>query len=148
MKSDGANQTFQESVAEFRRFLAENGYPQDLIWVNPDDVILTGPLIYVRVPVSQSNEESARQLFEHGISQQMGVLFATLCEIGSATCSYVWVPKDQTEAQEALMPAGLKMSVNTGASRREAKAVRNRLYGSYLRLKYRENQYLKEQLFQ
>jgi len=149
MKADGVNQTFQESVTEFRRFLAENGYPQDLIWVKPDDVILTGTsLIYIRVPVPHSNEESARQLFEHGISQQMGVLFATLCEIDGAACSYVWVPKDESEAEQALMPVGLKMSVNTGESRHQGQAVRNRLYWSYLRLKYGEKQYLKEQLFQ
>jgi hypothetical protein len=143
------NQSFQEALAEFHQFLARNGHPQEVIWVKPDDVILTGgPLLYVRVQASRGNEESARQLFESGISRQMGVLFGTLCEIDGATCSYVWVPKDETESQQALMPTGLKMSVHSENSRVRGKAVRNPLHWSYFRLKYRKKQESKKQLFQ
>lgn len=143
------SQSFQEAVAEFRRFLAQNGYQQEVVWVKPDDVILTGgPLLYVRVPAPRSNEEPARQLFECGIARQKGVLFGTLCEIDGATCSYAWVPKDEAESQKALMPTGLKMSVHSEDSRVQGKAVLNSLHWSYLRLKYRKKQESKKQLFQ
>ena len=143
------NQSFQEAVAQFRQFVAANGYPQDVVWVTPDDVILSGGAqVYVRVPTLRGNEKSARQRFETGMSRKVGVLFAILCEVEGATCSYVWVPKDESEAQEGLMPTGIKMSARTGSSRIHGEPIRNLLRWSYLHLKYRKNEKLKEQLFQ
>ena len=34
--------SFEDSFAEFRQFLSANRYPDQVIWVTPDDVILTG----------------------------------------------------------------------------------------------------------
>jgi hypothetical protein len=140
--------SFDESLVEFQRFLERNGYPREVIWVTPRDVLVSRePLIYVRVPVPRDNELHVRRLFDLGITQQTGVLFDTVCEGEGVTFSYAWVPCDDLEAEEALMPKGLKMSAKTGASRMTAKAVRSNMQWLYLWLKYRKEQKLKSHLF-
>jgi hypothetical protein len=140
--------SFDESVAEYRNFLEKNGYPSHVIWVTPEDVLVSsGPVIYVRVPVSESNEKSVRQLFDLGISQERGVLFDTLCDGDGLTFSYAWVPRDGAEAEESLMPKGLKLSAKTGASRVPGRTVGSRLRWAYLQMKNRRHQRMKEQMF-
>jgi len=140
--------SFDESVTKYKQFLEEHGYSRDVVWVKPDDVLVSGgPVIYVKVPVSRSNEESVRTLFDLGMSQERGVLFDTLCDGDGITFSYAWVPRDDAEAEEYLMPKGLKLSAKTGASRIPGKAVGSHLRWSYLQLKYRGQQSRKEQMF-
>ena len=140
--------SFDESLARYKQFLGENGYPREVVWVTPDDVLLSSsPVIFVKLPVPESNEQSVRHLFDLGISQQKGVLFDTLCEGNGVTFSYAWVPSDDSEAEEHLMPKGLKLSARTGTSRMLGRAVGSRLRWSYLQLKYRGQQNMKGQLF-
>jgi len=140
--------SFDESVAKYKRFLEENGYPSHVVWVMPEDVLVSsGPVIYVRVPVSESNEEFVRHLFDLGISQEKGVLFDTVCDGDGITFSYAWVPRDGAEAEESMMPKGLKLSAKTGASRVRGRAVKSRLQWAYLQMKNRRHQTMKEQLF-
>jgi|HubBroStandDraft_1064217.scaffolds.fasta_scaffold69675_2 hypothetical protein len=140
--------SFDESLAKYKQFLVENGYSSDVVWVIPDDVLVSsGPVIYVRMPVSGSNEESVRRLFDLGMSQKKGVLFDTLCDGDGVTFSYAWVPRDNADAQESLMPKGLKLSAKTGTSRVPGRAVGSRLRWLYLQLKCRGQQTIKEQMF-
>ena len=140
--------TFDESVLRYEGFLAKHGFPSKVIWVTPEDILVsTKPVVYVRVPVSKENERFAKQLFDFGISQEKGVLFETLCESKDLTFAYVWVPRDERESEEYLMPNGLKLSARQGSSRRPARLVGNRLHWTYLQLRYSELQKFREQLF-
>ncbi len=139
---------FDESLSKYRGFLEDNGYAKDVVWITPDDVLLSGRrLIYVRVPVPASNEREVRRLYERGMTEEKGVLLDTICEADGTTFSYAWVPRDQSEAELALMPVGLKMSVRTGTSRLPAKAVRSTLQWLFLRLRHHRQQRLKPGLF-
>jgi len=140
--------SFDESVSRYKQFLEEQGYPRDVVWVRPGDVLASsGRVIYVKLPVPRSNEEFVRRLFDLGISREKGVLFDTLCDGDGMTFSYAWVPHDDAEAEESLMPKGLKLSAKTGASRVPGKSVGSRLRWSYLQLKHRGQQNMKEQMF-
>lgn len=124
------NSSFNEALVGFQQFLEKNRYPREVVWVRPDDVLVSSkPVIYVKVPVPGDNQQSVRKLFELGISQRKGVLFDTLCEGDGVTFSYAWVPRDESEAEQALMPEGLKMSAKTGASRMTGRVVRSRCCG-------------------
>jgi hypothetical protein len=139
---------FDESFAKFQLFLKDHGYPTNVVWVTPNDILVSGrPEIYVKVPVPKANEQSVRQLFDLGMSQERGVLFDTICEDKDATFSYAWMPRNDAEAAESLMPKGLKLSAKTGSSRVPARAVASRLRWAYLQMKYRRQQNMKPQLF-
>jgi hypothetical protein len=137
---------FDESLAKFQQFLETNGYPREVVWVTPDDLIVTGErLIYIRVPVSSKNEVQARTLFEQGTTRQMGVLFDTICVGGNETFCCAWVPPDEDQAERALMPKQLKLSAKV--DKVGGTPVRSRLQWFLLRLRYWKYQNLKNSLF-
>jgi hypothetical protein len=140
--------SFEESVARFQQFLKEVGYPTTVLWVKPDDVILTDRrLIYVKQSVSKKNESDAQQAYGLGINRKLGVLFCALCSTDEITYAYVWVPTDELDAQRALMPRDLKLSAATGADRIRGMVVRSRLLSACLSMRYRSKQKWKDQLF-
>jgi hypothetical protein len=144
MDGKRVDSSFEDAQKRFQEFLVRNGYPKELTWVTPDDVILRDrKLVYVRLPVPASNTLHARELFELGMLRQLGVLLQAVCEIDGTTCCYVWVPVDQAESQYALMPRGLKMSANMAESRIPARSVRSRIQWHWLRKK----QAMKDGLF-
>ncbi|HLJ90698.1 MAG TPA: hypothetical protein VKZ53_28085 [Candidatus Angelobacter sp.] len=142
------NLTFGEALARFEEFLANQGYPSSVIWVTPDDVLLSGSQeIFVKTPVSPQNEVSVRKIFDEGMRQELGVLFTTLCETGRISYAFAWTPKDDLDAQYALMPKDLKLSVGIGYSRRPGKEVESHIYWRFLQFKYRREQGIKRQVF-
>jgi hypothetical protein len=86
--------SFDESCVLFRGFLAKNGYANELVWITPSDVLAADRLLYVRVPVSDSNQENARAPFDTAMKGQLGVSFSTICQTDQSTMCSVWVPAD------------------------------------------------------
>jgi hypothetical protein len=139
---------FEKSLLKYQKFLENNGYPGEVAWVTPDDILIgSGPMIYVRSPVSEKNNTLVRLLFESGIVQKTGVLFDTLCEADGVSFCYAWVPHSVEQAEEALMPEGLKLSARTGVSKLPAQTVRGWLRWFYLRLRFWKLQRRKKGLF-
>jgi len=115
----------------------------------PEDVLLSGQrLLYVKLPIPNSNGECARTLFEAAMKGHSGVTFKAVCETDHATLCAVWVPTDDSERQYAMCSkTDLKMSAATGNSKIRGKDVRSGLLWRFLQLRYRKNQSLKDQLF-
>jgi len=125
------NPTFEESLQKFQKFLENNWYPREVVWVTPDDVLIgNGPTVYVKTPIPAKSKMLARQLFEIGIAQQNGVLFDTLCQSDGMTFCYAWVPASNEEADRSLMSNGLKLAARTGSSKLPARIVPSRFTGS------------------
>jgi hypothetical protein len=136
---------FEDAVTKFQDFLRANGYPGEVVWVQPDDVLLTGKrLVYVRVSVPNAREKIARQIYEEGMGRRRGVLFGTICELGGTTCSYVWAPESDDEAGRALMPVGMKM--NTKNDKIRGVSVMSGVRWAYLRVRYSGKQVLRGEL--
>ena len=140
--------SFEDSLSEFREFLRKNDYPENVAWVEPGDVLLSGRrLIYIRVPVPKTNEQNVRQLLNLSESGHKGILFETICAIKDTTYAFAWMPRDAGEAKRRLMGDGLKMSANTEPDRVPGKAVHSRLWWRYLQWTLRERQQNKDFLF-
>jgi hypothetical protein len=139
--------TFEESCARFRKFLGGNGYPVDLIWIAPPDLLAGDRLFYVRLPVPDINVQRVRECFENAMEQQSGIVFTTVCELGSATCCRVWVPADEDERERAMCPRDLKLCAQSGNSRIRGQGVRSRFKWEYLRFRHRDQQALISDFF-
>jgi hypothetical protein len=141
--------SFDEECTRFRQFLSAHGYPDQIIWVTPEDVLIAGARrFYVKLPVPAKNLEHARELFETAVKQQSGVSFSTVCEIHDSTCCNVWVPSDDDERQRAMCSkTALKMSVATASSRATGREIRNRFLWWYLGLRHRKEQARKVNYF-
>jgi len=140
------NADFDDAVAKFHEFLKTNHYSGEIVWVQPADVLLTGKrLVYVRMASQKARVEMARKTYEEGMARCRGVLFRTICDLGSTTCSHVLAPGSDDEAERLLMPIGLKLSVQTDRIR--GVSVKSGIWWFYLKVRYRQKQVLRELLF-
>jgi hypothetical protein len=137
---------FEVQVAIFQQFLRANQYSDKIVWILPQDLLLTGKrLFYARIPVSKLRDVVARQTFEKGIAQGRGVLLGTLFELQGTSFCYVWVPANDDEAARSLMPTGVKLSIRT--DRISVTTVRSLLLWWCLKIRFRQKQALKKELF-
>ena len=148
MSDQSVFETFDEAVVRFQKFLTQQSRPSKLVWLEPRDILLSGTrVVYVKLPTPGGREKQARKLYDYGLTQGRGVLFNGVFEIEGATCCSVWVPADDAEAQSALLPPELKLSIARGDFRLVGEVVRSRIRWLFLRLRHRGKQRLKHQLF-
>jgi hypothetical protein len=141
---------FGTTGARFTRFLEQNKYPTKILWLMPEDVLLSGKgFLYVRVPIPATNETNARNIYDEAVRNGRGVLISTICEMGASTCCYVWFPKGPEEEPQGLWSddGGVKFSARTEASRVRGKLVKSRLFWAFLKSQHRSKQSLKDFLF-
>jgi len=141
---------FQSAVARFRAFLRQNKYPENIVWLMPEDVLLSGKrFLYVRVPVSSANEVKARKIYDDGLANGRGLLMSTICEMKDSTCCYLFYPRRGEEEPQGLWPqdGSVKLSAKLGTSRVAGKPVKNRLLWAFLKLRNRRKQNLKRFIF-
>jgi len=101
---------FTEAVEDFRRFLADNGHPDVVIWVFRDDLwkrSLTQVLI--KYPPSPENASLAQKVFADGRASGLVEIkaLATTSDIVAAT---VWFPKYPEEEVQGW-DQGMKLGI-------------------------------------
>lgn len=141
---------FGATVARFQKFLGQNNYPENIVWLMPEDVLLSGKrFVYVRVPIPATNETKARGIYDEGVARGRGLLFSTICEMNASTCCYVWYPRRQVDEPQGLWPrdGSVKLSAKMETSRVPAKPVKSGLVWAFLKLQHRRKQNLKDFLF-
>lgn len=55
--------TFDESLARFQQFLETNGFPGKVVWITPNDLIVTGKLVYVYQSAGQLRKRGSGTAF-------------------------------------------------------------------------------------
>ncbi len=74
--------SFGATVARFQEFLGQNQYSENILWLTPEDVLLSGKQsVYVRVPIPAANETKARKMYDEGVANGRGLLMSTICEM-------------------------------------------------------------------
>ena len=142
--------SFGATVARFQEFLGQNQYSENILWLTPEDLLLSGKQsVYVRVPIPAANEMKARNLYDEGVANGRGLLVSTICEMEGSTCCYVWYPRSQEEEPLGLWPhdGSVKLSAKIETSRIPGRPVKSRLLWAFLKLRNRKKQNLKEFLF-
>jgi len=142
--------SFGATVVRFQEFLGQNQYPENILWLTPEDVLLSGKRsVYVRVPIPAANEMKARKMYDDGVANGRGLLISTICEMESSTCCYVWYPRRQEEEPQGIWPhdGSVNLSAKMETSRVPGKPVKSRLLWALLMLRNRRKQDLKEFLF-
>jgi hypothetical protein len=127
---------FPEACQRFSRFVRENGYPEQVLWVEQADVVWWRQQLLVRVRPVQTGRDRACQRYEEGIRNGSGVLLHAFSEIEGTAIAAVILPRDEDVAQRHLMPqSGLKLSVAT--TKLSARHITNRLTWWILTLRRR-----------
>ena len=145
MTVEQAVETFEEAVTRFQRFLADNGYAREIVWVEPQDVLVTGTRkTYVRVPAPLEREKRAREMYEAVMKLDCGLRMATFAESAEASYCYLWGwPADHEKDPQLWPRRGLFMSALQRDSRGRAEPVRNWLRWAWLSWRFRAKRKLK-----
>jgi hypothetical protein len=141
---------FDAAVAQFLELLRQNQYSENIIWLTPADVLLTGGrLIYVRVPVPTANATSARRMYDDGVANGRGLLMSTICEMQDSTYCHVWYPKHPDEEPQGVWPKDgtVKFAAKAHTSSVRAKPIESGLLWAFLQLRHRGRQGLRYLLF-
>ncbi len=121
------DESFNKVVEDFRQFIQRQRCCGKIVWVGPDDVVVSGKDVYIRVADPLANENRAKQSFDAGMNRELGILMAILCATDDETYCYTWAPRDEQEAMEHLMLRGPRFSALAENSRRKGVLVTNLL---------------------
>jgi len=140
---------FDGALARFRAFLKQNNYPENVVWVMPEDILLTGKrFIYVRVPIPAENEERIRRMYDDGVTQGRGLVMGTVCRMNQSTYSYLWFPRSAGEIPQGIWPTNgdLKLSASDKSSSPAGRPIKHQMLWMLLKLWHHRKQSLKDLL--
>ena len=101
---------FRVATSYFRRFLMEQGHPDDLVWVFRDDLWLRGPNnVWMRFPPPAENNSLAEKVYDEGRERGL-VEIAAVATAGSRAATTVWFPKYPEEGVQGWSQ-GLKLAI-------------------------------------
>jgi hypothetical protein len=140
---------FDEAVKRFVGMLGAEGCGERIVWVWPEDVLVTGKrVVYVRMPVAERNEIRARKMYDEVMRLDCGLRMKDVCVGQDVTYCTLWGRPEEHAKEPQLWPGrGLMMSVTEESSRVVARPVRSEMRWRFLRWWYRERQGMKEVLF-
>ena len=115
--------SLEEASQRFREFLRSQGWPDEVQWLIPGAVLASKRgHCWINSRKVEGGMALARETYQQGVTQGLGISIEALCQTDSVTFAYVFVPTDQDEA-ERLLITGLKLSVPLTAQR--ARVVKN-----------------------
>jgi len=138
--------TFEASVHEMSRLLAEEAYPSRVMWLQPGHVVYYRRQWYVHVPNTMLTAMVARSYFRAGFDQGLGLTVDAICQLDGTTCCSVFVPENVAQARRlGLDKDDVRMSVLLEPL--VARRVKNPLYWAVLRWLGRKNTPIVARLF-
>jgi hypothetical protein len=126
--------TFAAAEQKFKTFLGSNGYSETICWAEREDVVVDRKGRLFARERNPRAAERADTRYSDGIKGKRGIALRALGATQTETLALVFVPKNELEAQFALMGRGLKLSCP--ASKTEILGVKNPFVWFILRLRY------------
>ncbi len=104
--------SFADALTRFRAFATSQGAPGELMFLEPEDVVvLSGQFATLRRPSQPERSERARLRYEAAVERRLGVEIAGAISCENRLGCYVYAPATNKESIERLMPDGLKLSL-------------------------------------
>ena len=130
-------ESFAEASMRLSQFMQDQGLPSCRMWVDWGDVIVKNGRLYVYRSRTKDRATSAEARFQEAANRGVGVCLEAICIVKDTTCSFVYLPSNDDEADQHWIPAsGVKLSVPTYP--REARLVSNPIVWSLLKLRAKD----------
>lgn len=110
-QSDIDYPNFDDAIEQLQDFLRGQSLSSRIQWIGAEDCALEDKQLYVRLREPLVAEGEVRAVYAAAVQRVLGVKLAILCEAENMACCYVFAPSTELEAEHALMPKGLKLSV-------------------------------------
>lgn len=106
-------ESFETAVTNFRRFLVQQDYPPNLLWLTPDDIVFWGMRYFFWKGEPSARSSQAKSYYESGMARNNGIELQAHCKTERWTICRVYVPEDQLDAECRMIP---KIGVKTAAA--------------------------------
>ena len=101
---------FEEAIASFRSFLAEQGHSTGIVWVFREDIWKRSPTsVVLRFPSQTTNLALAKKVFEDGRNKGL-VDIQAVAAVDNKVAATVWFPKFADEEIQGW-DRGMKLSI-------------------------------------
>lgn len=131
--------SFDDALQQFRAFIQSQGHGADLLWLFREDVVQRRRKVgierrassYVRKPIDDDTMLVERK-YQEGLRRGLGMQLGVFCFLGERPCCYIWLPRDQEEAQYRMLN-GLTMNLPAEPERQIVTPVKCRLRWYWLK---------------
>lgn len=108
---DARVEPFETAVERFKKFLVQQHYPPNLLWLRPEDVVFWCLRYYFRKSDPSDDVALAKAEFESAIARNVGVALQAECKTVRWSLCRVYVPEDDLDAERRMIPkTGVKIS--------------------------------------
>src|SRR3569623_199292 len=87
---------FSDATDQFRRFLADQGHTDPLVWIRPSDLMWSGGVLLIR-PRAEAGDETER-VFNEATERGYGVSLEAIARLDHSLCCFVFAPATPEEA--------------------------------------------------
>lgn len=101
--------TLQVAKENFSAFLASEGYPKAVCWLEPSDLVVDAKRHYW-IRHRRETTMRAEQQYAEGVDRNLGVELRAICATNNETFASVFVPENDLDRQYHLMGRLLKLS--------------------------------------
>ena len=102
--------SFAEAEIRFRRFLESLGHPREIHWVFPQDALLFGSTLYLRLCPESEAREVVRREYEEVREEGLAVELSSVAYGTTQTFAFIFRPRNREEANRQMMDEGVKLS--------------------------------------
>jgi hypothetical protein len=107
-------QTLADAELKFSTFLAAQSYPKKIRWLVPTDVLVDNQRrFWIRERGTNAAMHHAALRYSEGVERRSGIELRAICSTETQTFAFVFVPKDDLDAQYHLMGHALKLTCPT-----------------------------------
>lgn len=102
--------SFETMINSLNNFLAEENCSKNLVWIFREDVICYKKTVFIKYPICYKNSELAKEYYNFGKKNGLGIQLEVFCLLKNCPCCFVWVPKNQLDADYSML-SGVKMKI-------------------------------------
>lgn len=129
---------FETAVTNFARFLVQQGFPPNVLWLTPDDIVFWQLRYHFWKGDPGQRRERAKVEYEHGVARNFGIALQAECKTERWSICRVYLPTEEIDAGCRMIPRTfVKMSAVTDP--KPAKEIENRIQWRILRWWTRRN---------
>jgi hypothetical protein len=100
---------FSGAIEQFRRFLADQGHADPLVWIRPSDLMWSGSVLLIR-PRAEAADETER-VFNDATERGYGVSLEAIARLDHSLCCFVFAPATPDEAASDFVAPPITMKV-------------------------------------
>ncbi|HWC95590.1 MAG TPA: hypothetical protein VG456_02540 [Candidatus Sulfopaludibacter sp.] len=102
---------FDAAVSDFKRFIIQQDYPPNLLWLQPDDILFWGLRYYFRKGDPSERANTAKTEYERALDRNVGLALQAEFKTERWAICRVYVPPDELEAERRMIPkTGVKIA--------------------------------------